>query len=80
VSAIATVTSKGQVTLPVSVRRRLGIEAGDQLAFTVEDDHLVARPAPDFVSLAGTVPVPPEVAGLSWAEIEDLAYRSRDRA
>jgi len=27
------VTSKGQVTLPVVLRRRLGIEAGDDLVF-----------------------------------------------
>lgn len=34
----ARVTSKGQVTIPVYVRRRLGVEAGDEVSFTVEDD------------------------------------------
>jgi antitoxin PrlF len=29
----ATVTSKGQVTIPVEVRRRLGVKAGDKLRF-----------------------------------------------
>ncbi|TLZ20237.1 MAG: AbrB/MazE/SpoVT family DNA-binding domain-containing protein, partial [Gammaproteobacteria bacterium] len=31
--ASATLTSKGQVTLPKSVRERLGVEAGDRLEF-----------------------------------------------
>jgi antitoxin PrlF len=29
----ATVTSKGQVTIPVEVRRRLGVKVGDKLRF-----------------------------------------------
>lgn len=35
---IATVTSKGQVTLPVEVRRRMGIDPGDQVAIVLGDD------------------------------------------
>ncbi|MBB5049982.1 AbrB family looped-hinge helix DNA binding protein [Rhodopseudomonas rhenobacensis] len=31
--ASATVTSKGQVTLPASIRERLGVTAGDRLDF-----------------------------------------------
>lgn len=34
----ARVTSKGQVTIPVYVRRRLGVEAGDEISFAVEDE------------------------------------------
>ena len=30
---MAKVTSKGQITIPVSIRRRLGIEEGDKLLF-----------------------------------------------
>lgn len=40
------VTSKGQVTIPHEVRRRLGIEPGSEVDFQVEDDvvQLVRRP------------------------------------
>jgi AbrB family looped-hinge helix DNA binding protein len=34
----ATVTSKGQVTIPKEIRDKLGIEAGSDLEFRVEDD------------------------------------------
>jgi AbrB family looped-hinge helix DNA binding protein len=31
--ATATVTSKGQITIPVEVRRAMGLEAGDEVEF-----------------------------------------------
>ncbi|MFC6724698.1 AbrB/MazE/SpoVT family DNA-binding domain-containing protein [Halobium palmae] len=39
----ATVTSKGQVTIPAELRRRLGIEKGDVLSFEESDDGIVVR-------------------------------------
>lgn len=40
------VTSKGQVTIPKDVRRRLGIEPGSEVDFQIDDDvvRLVRRP------------------------------------
>jgi len=40
-----TMTSKGQVTIPKSVRRQLGMRQGTRVAFVVEGDHAVLRPA-----------------------------------
>jgi len=79
-TSIATVTSKGQVTLPAAVRRALGIATGDRISFAVEGDHAVVRPAPDFLALAGTVHVPDEVRDLSWEDIKAKAYRDSARA
>lgn len=39
----ATVTSKGQVTLPAALRRKLGIEQGTVLEFEEVDGELRAR-------------------------------------
>jgi len=39
----ATVTSKGQITIPVQVRKALGLEAGDRLVFELRDDGLRVR-------------------------------------
>jgi antitoxin PrlF len=33
----STLTSKGQVTIPVELRKRLGLHPGDQVGFVVED-------------------------------------------
>lgn len=39
------VTSKGQVTIPHDIRRRLGVQSGSEVDFVVEDDavRLVRR-------------------------------------
>lgn len=38
---LATVTSKGQVTIPKSVRERLGVKSGDKVDFRVGEDGTV---------------------------------------
>jgi AbrB family looped-hinge helix DNA binding protein len=39
----ATLTSKGQITLPVQLRRRLGLEPGDVLEFDDSVPYIKAR-------------------------------------
>lgn len=59
----ATLTSKGQITIPKPVRDALGIEAGDRLEFFLRPDGVVelfARTR-DLLSLAGIVTLPPDV-------------------
>ena len=40
----ATLTSKGQITIPQEVRKRLGLQQGDQVEFITEDGVTVVRP------------------------------------
>jgi antitoxin PrlF len=67
VSMTATVTAKGQVTLPVEVRRRLGLRPGSKLEFIViDDDRLEAIPVSETVSsLKGMVPKPRKALSLT---------------
>lgn len=37
---LSTVTTKGQVTIPVEIRRRLGVAAHDKVAFVLDDDQV----------------------------------------
>ena len=43
-AAQATVSSKGQVTLPIAMRTQLGISAGSQIQFEVRGKELVITP------------------------------------
>jgi AbrB family looped-hinge helix DNA binding protein len=38
---VARVSVKGQVTIPVEIRRRLGIREGDKVVFMEKDDNIV---------------------------------------
>lgn len=39
---VAKVTSKGQITVPASVRAAIGVESGDRILFVREDDGRVS--------------------------------------
>lgn len=57
----ATVTSKGQVTIPAEVRQRLGIESGDRIEFVEIEGGYAIKPAIDDVrSLKGLLRKPPK--------------------
>lgn len=43
---IRTVTTKGQVTIPVEIRRALDMNPGDKIVFRVTDDTVELQPAP----------------------------------
>ena len=74
--ATATVTSKGQVTIPKQIRELLGLGSGDRINFVIEDDGRVTfRPATkDIRSLKGIVHKPGKPVS-----VEDMNATIRDR-
>ena len=38
---VATITSKGQITLPKPIRQALGVDVGSKVAFDFTDDHVI---------------------------------------
>ena len=67
----ATLTSKGQVTIPKTVRDELGLREGDRVAFRVLDDGtVVVEPETiDLLDLAGTLI--PRRKGVTVADMDD---------
>jgi AbrB family looped-hinge helix DNA binding protein len=64
-------TSKGQITVPIEVRHRLGLRQGDRVAFEVEDGVATLRPVPAerdaFDVYAGALAaLPDEAAVRDW--------------
>jgi antitoxin PrlF len=62
-TASSKISSKGQVTVPQEIRRRLGVRAGDRVEFAVERGQVVLKPvrgAEDplakYVGALGTFP------------------------
>lgn len=58
----ATVTSKGQVTIPIQVRTALGLEAGDRVEFveTGKGQYTLVPATGSVKSLKGIVPKGPK--------------------
>ena len=76
--SVATVTSKGQTTIPKDIRKHLGLHTGDKLRFLVETDgRVVILPATLSVrDLKGSLPKPAEPVSL---EAMDAAVKTRSK-
>jgi AbrB family looped-hinge helix DNA binding protein len=53
----ATVTSKGQITIPHAIRRKLGLHPGTVLDFDAGADHLRARKSTDPARMRSVIGV-----------------------
>ena len=74
--ASATVTSKGQITIPKPIREALELEPGDRVAFRVDDEgRVVIEPETlDLMELFGTLK--PSVQGVT---VDDMRRAIRSR-
>jgi antitoxin PrlF len=75
---ISTITSKGQVTIPAEVRKHLGLNKREKIAFVIDEEgnvHLKTPHYPTVASLrgaAGSLPHP-----MSWEDIEQVVEEER---
>jgi AbrB family looped-hinge helix DNA binding protein len=54
----AKVGKRGQVTIPIAIRRRLGLEEGDQVAVVPQGEQILLQPLTrTLLDLRGSVPV-----------------------
>ena len=75
----ATITSKGQITLPKKIRDRLGVQEGDRIAFRESPDGaIVIEPETvDLLSLRGCLR--PRVRGVSIEDMDAAVRRAASR-
>ena len=56
---VATLTSKGQITIPIEVRRKLDIHKGDRISFVCLEDRCEIMPMHSSIrDLKGVLPKP----------------------
>jgi antitoxin PrlF len=79
--ATATITAKGQTTIPKSVRERLHLGPGDRVEFIIQDDG-TALMVPATLSLAelkASIPLP--ARALTLDEMDEAArHHAAERA
>ncbi len=71
----STLTSKGQTTIPIQVRKALRAKAGDRIAYTLAGDHVVLRRDEGAAGLAGAL-ASNKGRGMSWAQIRAAAAKA----
>ena len=76
---IATVTSKGQITIPKEVRDALGLKGGHQVSFLLREDGVVEmhRVTVDVMSLYGILR--PSVRGVTLEDMEEAIRKGAAR-
>ena len=71
---VSTITSKGQVTIPAEIRRRLGVGTGAKITFVIDENGEIQIKAPRYPTVeslrgaAGSLKKP-----LRWDEMRDIA-------
>jgi AbrB family looped-hinge helix DNA binding protein len=65
----ARLTTKGQLTIPVELRRRYGLDAGDEVEFIAEDRgaYLIPIKRKALLELAGALPATKSWPGMKKA-------------
>lgn len=61
--SVATISEKGQITLPAKIRAQLGMKAHDRVVVESDEHSIIIRKSPDFFALKGFLK-----KGLSLAE------------
>ena len=46
------ITTKGQITIPVQIRKSLGLKSGQQVAFKLEGNMIILQPVKKDISAA----------------------------
>ena len=82
---IATLTSKGQITLPMAVRTALGLAAGNQVDFVRQGASFVLMPVRSDVTalkgrFAGRVKKPVSIESMDQAIAAGAASRNKKSA
>lgn len=58
--ATATLTQKGQITIPKKIRQKLNLKPNHKIIFVMREGQIIMKPVRDILSLRGAVPVTKE--------------------
>ena len=75
--ATGKITSKGQITLPVAVRRLLNLKEGGVVVFEGDESGVSIKPAASLISMRGTVKS--NKKSLPWSEVRKTAKEAVGR-
>lgn len=54
-TTLATITSQGQLTIPVKLQRQIGLKKPGKVFLDVQDNNIVIKPVSDILDLMGSL-------------------------
>lgn len=77
---LMTVTSKGQVTIPASLRRHLNIRKNQKIALVLEADGSVRLRLPSYTNVASLRGAAGSIGrNLAWEQLRAIAHEDRSK-
>ncbi|MFZ2202074.1 MAG: AbrB/MazE/SpoVT family DNA-binding domain-containing protein [Microgenomates group bacterium] len=74
---IATITNRGQITIPSDIFRKTPLRKGEKVIVSVDDEGIKMQSATNLVNkLAGSVSVPDSLRGKDVDEIIEIAKKN----
>jgi bifunctional DNA-binding transcriptional regulator/antitoxin component of YhaV-PrlF toxin-antitoxin module len=74
ISQTATITSKGQITIPIKIIKQAKLKKGQKLIFTFENNIIHMESVTDMINrLAGSLPTPKKFIGMNIDKIIQIA-------
>ena len=70
----ATITSKGQITIPKKIRELLGLEISSKVIFEVKEEEVKIKPVVDILEIADTLKPKKQVSALKLREKFEKEY------
>lgn len=71
---IATITGKMQLTVPISIARKIGLKSGEKISISEENGKIVITPMKALVEeLAGSLSIPKKWEGKTMDEVIEEA-------
>lgn len=76
---LVSITSQGQITIPASFRRKLGLDNYPKATVEIKDKQIIIEPVPDFLSLAGELH-DKAIKGKSIDQVIKLEHKAVEQA
>jgi AbrB family looped-hinge helix DNA binding protein len=75
-SQLATITSKLQLTIPMSIAKKIGVKSGEKVNIMEEDGRIIITPLRQLIEeLAGSIDIPKKLKG---KDIDEIIHNAKD--
>lgn len=75
---LSSLTTKGQLTVPIAIRRRLGLRDRDRVAFVVDETGRIELQVPRYPTVASLLGAAGSLKQpLTWKQMREIAREDR---